>query len=408
MFLTSPLIDQAITLKTPVSGSTSAMAIFRQSLRASQGKVAQDQLPVLTPVSSSFSLCAGVPGKSTPFMRKKQILIYASVFVVLTVLMYMQFRTWRDFHWYTFWQQTDRISLLRIAYGIAIIYFAYGMRALRWAIFLKPVRKTSTTRLFVATILGFTGVALLGRAGELIRPYLIARRENLPFSSQAAVWAVERIFDVGAFTVILVIAIFLAPDLKLFPYYSAVRRAGFLLIGLVAGSAISASIVSWKGEALASWVERRLAHIASNFGHKIGLRIREFREGLNTIHGPIELAQLTGVSVLMWSLIAVAYWEVTHAYGVAVLDIPISQLLLLVGSSMVGSVVQLPGVGGGSQLATISVLQHFFQVPKELAASCGVMLWLVCFVSVVPLGLALAHRERLSLRKLSEESQKEP
>ena len=166
--------------------------------------------------------------------------------------------------------------------------------------------------------------------------------------------------------------------------------------------------MSWKGEALASWVERRLAHIASNFGHKIGLRIREFREGLNTIHGPIELAQLTGVSVLMWSLIAVAYWEVTHAYGVAVLDIPISQLLLLVGSSMVGSVVQLPGVGGGSQLATISVLQHFFQVPKELAASCGVMLWLVCFVSVVPLGLTLAHRERLSLRKLSEESQKEP
>ena len=166
--------------------------------------------------------------------------------------------------------------------------------------------------------------------------------------------------------------------------------------------------MSWKGEVFASWVERLLVHIGSNFGHKIGLRIREFREGLNTIHGPIELAQLTGVSVLMWFLIAVAYWEVTHAYGVAVLNIPISQLLLLMGSSIVGSLVQLPGVGGGSQLATISFLQHFFRMPKELAASCGIMLWLVSFVSVVPLGLALAHRERLSLRKLSEESQKEP
>jgi uncharacterized membrane protein YbhN (UPF0104 family) len=109
----------------------------------------------------------------------------------------------------------------------------------------------------------------------------------------------------------------------------------------------------------------------------------------------------------MWSLIAVAYYEVSHAYGVAVLNIPISQLLLLVGSSMVGSVVQLPGVGGGSQLAMISVLAHFFHVPKELALSCGVMLWLVSFVSVVPLGLALAHRERLSLRRLSSDSQKD-
>jgi hypothetical protein len=32
------------------------------------------------------------------------------------------------------------------------------------------------------------------------------------------------------------------------------------------------------------------------------------------------------------------------------------------------------------------------------------MLWLVTFVSVVPLGLLLSHHERLSLRKLSEES----
>jgi len=72
---------------------------------------------------------------------------------------------------------------------------------------------------------------------------------------------------------------------------------------------------------------------------------------------------------------------------------------------MIGSMVQLPGVGGGSQLATISALDHVFDiVPKELAVSCGIMLWLVTFVAVVPVGLFLAHRERLSLRKLSHET----
>jgi hypothetical protein len=64
----------------------------------------------------------------------------------------------------------------------------------------------------------------------------------------------------------------------------------------------------------------------------------------------------------------------------------------------------LPGVGGGSQLATIAALEHIFDVPKELAASCGIMLWLVTFMAVVPAGLFLAHRERLSLRQLSQES----
>jgi hypothetical protein len=74
---------------------------------------------------------------------------------------------------------------------------------------------------------------------------------------------------------------------------------------------------------------------------------------------------------------------------------------------MLGSLIQLPGVGGGSQLATISALQHIFNASHELAASCGILLWLSTFVSVVPAGLLLAHRERLSLRKLSEQTEQE-
>src|SRR5580658_4049915 len=83
----------------------------------------------------------------------------------------------------------------------------------------------------------------------------------------------------------------------------------------------------------------------------------------------------------------------------------VTKVLLLMGASMIGSMVQLPGVGGGSQLATISALDHVFDiVPKELTVSCGIMLWLVTFVAVVPIGLLLSHHERLSLRKLSAES----
>jgi len=111
------------------------------------------------------------------------------------------------------------------------------------------------------------------------------------------------------------------------------------------------------------------------------------------------------VSVLMWWVIALSYKEVTHAYGSPSLALSATQVLLLMGGSMIGSIVQLPGVGGGSQLATISILDHVFNVvPKELAVSCGIMIWLVSFVSVVPVGLILAHRERVSLRKLSTES----
>lgn len=341
-------------------------------------------------------------------MDRKRILLYAFFALVLVVLVYFQFRTWRNFDWATFWKQTGHVNLWHIFHAVTLIYLSYVARAIRWKIFLRPVRKdASSLRLISPTFLGFTGLALLGRPGELIRPYLIARRYELPFSSQLAVWTVERIFDIGAFTFLLVLAAFLAIAPKRLSYYGSFREAALVLLAVVIALVVVALAISRSGEALARWVEKRFAHLAANLGHRIAARIREFRAGLNTIHGPMAFFQLSVVSIIMWCMIAVAYKEVTHSYETPWLEIPQSQVLLLMGSSMVGSLIQLPGVGGGSQLATIAMLEYVFGAPHELAASCGIMLWCVTFLAVVPVGLILAHRERLSLRKLSAESHRE-
>jgi hypothetical protein len=338
---------------------------------------------------------------------KKKHLVYAVLFLVLAVLVYLQFRTWQNFDWARFWETRPQ-HWSHVAHGVAMIYLAYVVRALRWKIFLKPVRpQASSLSLIPPTLIGFTGLALLGRPGELIRPYLVARRHNLSFSSQMAVWAVERIFDIGAFTVLLVTTIFLAEGPRELPFYSSFQKGGLLLAALVVGMVVGAMAVRAKGEGIAVWVERRFSHLAANLGHKIAMRVREFHSGLDTIHGPVSMIALIALSLVMWFMIIMAYQDVAHSYGVDVLDIQRSQVLVLMGASMIGSMVQLPGVGGGSQLATIATLERVFDVPKEMAASCGIMLWLVTFVAVVPVGLFLAHRERLSLRKLSEETARE-
>lgn len=348
-------------------------------------------------------------------MDRKRALLSGIALALLAGLVYLQFRTWKNFDWDLFLSQTHNVSKYHILHGIALIYIAYVLRAVRWKLFLRPVRPdASILRLIPPTMIGFTGLALLGRPGELIRPYLIAKQEKLPFSSQLAVWAVERIFDVGGFTFLFVLAAFVATAPRRLEHHELFQRVGLVLTLIVVGLTIGAIIVHRSGEALAGWIELRFADRASNIGHRVALRVREFRSGLNTVHSKTSLLLLIGVSVLMWAMIAVAYKEVTYAYGatcdpqavseVCKLKIPQTQVFLLMASSMVGSLIQLPGVGGGSQLATISVLNHVFDVPPELAASCGIMLWLVTFVAVIPLGLLLAHRERLSFRKLSEES----
>lgn len=341
-------------------------------------------------------------------MDKKRILASVVVFLILAVLVYLQYRHWRAFDWATFWSQIHRIKKVHVLHGVALIYLAYGVRAVRWKIFLQPVRpKTTIAELLSSTLVGFTGLALLGRAGEFIRPYLIARRTGLPFSSQLAVWTVERIFDFGAFAFLLALAIFLPSALPSIPhpeFYKSFREASFALIAIVTLTAVAAVVVSKNVEGAAGWVEQRFGHLSSNLGHKMAAKVREFGMGLNTIHGPLSFLSLTVVSVGMWYMIALAYQEVTMSYGMDALKIPVSQLLILIFASMVGSLLQLPAVGGGSQVATIAILSNVFDVPPEMAASCGILLWLVTFAAVVPAGLLLAHRERLSLRKLSVES----
>ena len=73
---------------------------------------------------------------------------------------------------------------------------------------LRPLAKNASfLGLLRATCIGFTAVVLFGRAGEPVRPYLIARKEGVSFSSQVAAWVVERILDILMILIIFGVAL---------------------------------------------------------------------------------------------------------------------------------------------------------------------------------------------------------
>jgi hypothetical protein len=347
-------------------------------------------------------------------MRKKKLLITALVFVVLAGLVLRQIREWHKFDWQTFKDQTEDIHLSYVLLGVALIYGDYFLRAWRWKILLRPVCKTSASRLLAPTMIGFTGLALLGRPGEFIRPYLIARKEKLSMSSQMAVWTVERIFDTGAFGLIMALNLLIfAPTLKQLPgfqdpahpkAFGRFETVGFLLLAGVAFAALIAFRARKNPARAARFAERVLGVFSAKLGKSAYHRVHAFGEGLNTIQDVKSFLQLGGLSLLIWLIIGFTYLSVTHAYDGLASKRSLSCVLLLTAASVAGGVFQLPVVGGGSQAATIGILFGIFGLSRELATSCGIMLWLVTFMSVIPVGLFLAHREHVSLRRLEEES----
>jgi glycosyltransferase 2 family protein len=338
-------------------------------------------------------------------MKKKRILVFGAVLIALCLLVYLQVRAWKTFDWAMFWSRTEHVNWLYLLYGLVLTYIAYVLRAVRWRIFLKPACKTTSARLLAPQFVGFAALALLGRAGEMIRPYIIAKKERLTFTSQVAVWGVERIFDMGSFAVMLAVS-FLSPDLRALPFYRQLREFSFFLILFIVALIVGIVIVRRSGDAVARFLYDKTAGFAPKLAHHLRDKVRSFSHGLETIQDMSAAIQLIVVSLFMWMLIAYAYYAITHAYPGELQALTLPHEVVLMGSSMVGSMLQLPAVGGGSQLATISMLNSGFHIERELAVSCGMMLWAITFMSVIPTGLAIARREHVSIRAVAEAEEK--
>ncbi len=321
-------------------------------------------------------------------MKKKQVLTSIIVILVLAALVYLQVKAWRHFEWGIFWQITKSVNFVRVVAGIAVVYFIYVLRAARWRVFLRSRQTVHTFDLVPSQFIGFTGLALLGRPGEFIRPYLVARKFNLSFASQLVVWTAERICDMLSVGTILALTLLIRPDFRHFFVLPHIRTKAIL--ALIAFFVLIAVILAVSGG-----LRARLRKLSRDLSRSVA-------------HDFLSFVEIAVTSLVIWLLIASTYWITLHAYPTLRNQIHVTDVPLIMGASTLGSLIQLPGVGGGSQLAVIGILSSpVFGLGHELAVSAGIMLWIVTFVSVTPMGLFLAHREKLSLTRLSSESQEE-
>jgi len=363
-------------------------------------------------------------------MNKKHAITTAVILAILLALVYSQFRHWRSFDWQQFWTITRGLNVWMLLSGVGLIYLAHVLRAVRWKLFLRPTCQTTVSRLIPSQFIGFSGLALLGRPGELVRPFLIARKENLTFSSQLAVWTVERVFDMSSVAILM--GITLAIWGEKYRAYPFVQWAGYTLLGIAGSMAVIVFVLWWRSEQIAGLCEGLLTPRFPRPAKAVSHRLRAFGQGLHTIQDLKSFVLIVLLSLSLWLLIARSYIQVMHAYPVTTVsvqlesggpadpsqvvtrtvrlhNIELEDAMLVMGASITGSVVQLPGVGGGSQLAIIDLLSRVFSrepynITPELAVSCGMVCWLVTFMAVIPAGLIMAHRERVSLRAVSRES----
>src|SRR5438445_3504827 len=94
-----------------------------------------------------------------------------------------------------------------LAISLATMVVNLAIRSLRWQYLLEPLGRTSFANAFRATAVGFAASSILpARAGEVIRPYFLARHENMTATGAFATIILERVLDV--LTVLVLLASF--------------------------------------------------------------------------------------------------------------------------------------------------------------------------------------------------------
>lgn len=315
------------------------------------------------------------------------------------------------FDWAGFARSWRTADFRLIALAIAVILTNYVLRAMRWAVFLRPAYRAMGKppvkgwSLVGSQFIGFTGLVLLGRIGELIRPLLISRRTGLSFSSQIAVVAVERVFDLGAFALIFSLNLLLAPGLQSLPHHELFHRVGYAIAAVTAVLSLFVGSVRLAGPAVAALMQRLIGMVSKPAGSLAAEKILLFRDGLNVIDNLPDFLVAAVLSLATWFGIAITYVLTLKAFPAPVHALTIADALLLMGFSVVGGIVQLPGVGGGAQALTIGALTQLFGIPAALAVSAGLMVWLTSSLCVVPFGLIYARIEGVSIRQVASRSE---
>lgn len=290
------------------------------------------------------------------------------------------------------------------------IFGTYYWRALRWRVMLEPLKATpSVGNLLSATVIGFTAITLFGRAGELVRPYLIARKEGVSLSSQLAMLLLERMFDL--LMALLLFGFALArvnvSGMAVGPKLASILAVGGKLLGLV-GLVLLLVLLSFRH--LAEPARRRLTDALRFLPEHQFLKaeslIAAFAQGVESTRSDAALIRVLFYSVIEWAFIVACYWCVVQAFSG--FSITFIDLLIFLGFVAFGAVIQLPGIGGGIQVASVLVLTELFGARLETATAFAFIIWIMTFVVIVPAGLLVALREGLNWNNLRQIGREAP
>ena len=305
----------------------------------------------------------------SPDLRRKLFLSFGFAFLV-----YVAFVLWSDFA--ALKAALVDFPWLWIVPVILLTLVNYGARLLRWHWWLRllgvPISLWDTTRVFGV---GMLMVLTPGKAGELLKAYMVKNVTGAPMSTTAPTIVAERLIDGAAMITLAGVGLFAFPDGR------AQAAALLVLAVFVAGVAI----IQVRPLALRLLALGERLPVVRKFAHPLALMY----ESSYTLFKPRHLLPALAVGLLAWGVEGIAYALVLIGFGApATVDTLLKAVFIFNSSAVVGALLALPGGLGGVEGSLIVQSQRLLGMAGPLATAAALLtrfitLWMGVAMGVV-------------------------
>jgi uncharacterized protein (TIRG00374 family) len=231
------------------------------------------------------------------------------------------------------------------------VYFA--------GIWVRPVAKVSTSRLYPIVIVGLMANNLIpARMGELVRAYILGERERVSKAASLGTIAVDRLFDGLTLVPMLLLVVVFVDTSEQFPIpivdwtINLVQLA--IVMSVLFGGALAVLILLAFSQAARDKTDELITTLTpERFKSSIEGLAHSFFEGLQALRSPTVMAVAWIMSSISWLLEATMYYMVGLAFDI---DVGFQHYLLATAAANLAiSVLASQGGIGPFELVTKQV-----------------------------------------------------
>ncbi len=294
----------------------------------------------------------------------------------------------RGLHVDEFWQIVQSVNYWWILPAVGVYTIAVWIRTWRWRAMLRPLADVPMRRLWPVVVIGYMGKNVYpARAGEVLRSYVLRRREGIPMSASLATVVLERLFD----GLIMLLFVFVTlPFAPLPPIYSqivtgfSVLFLGALVFFLVLASRPALFLRLWQ------WSTQRI--LPQRFAAMGDDIVTKFVSGLQSLNSPREMLVIFASSALIWLTETSKYWFIMQGFPFHV-DFTVLMLMTAV-VNLATTVPSTPGYAGTFDVPGILILQQF-GVAQAIATGYTLVLHVALWLPITALGAWYMLRDHM-------------